>query len=46
MVESDSYGSDHFTIVLKMAFRFRMHYPVGISIGMTGYNLINYVKKN
>ena len=36
MVESDSYGSDHFPIVLKSVFRFLIHYPVGILVGMTG----------
>ena len=30
MVESDSYGSDHFPIILKFVFHFLMHYPVGI----------------
>ena len=46
MVEAGSYGSDHFPIILKSVFHFRMHYPVGILIGLTGCNLINYVKKN
>ena len=47
MVESDVYiyiiglyGSDNFPIV------FLMHYLVGILVGLTGHNFINYVKKN
>ena len=46
MAESDSYGSDHFPIVKKLTFHFLIHYPAGISIGLTGCNLIIYVKKN
>ena len=38
MVESDSYGSDHFPIVLQIYwyFRFLIHYPVGILVVLTG----------
>ena len=35
MVESDSYGSDYFPIVLKSVFGFLIHYPVGILVGLT-----------
>ena len=36
MVESGSYGSDHFPIVLKSVFRFLIHYPVETLVGLTG----------
>ena len=36
MVESDSYGRDHF----------RIHYPVGISIGLSGWNFAHLCKEN
>ena len=45
MVESDLYGSDHFPIIKKIVFCFLIHYPVGILVGMTGCNLIIYVKR-
>ena len=36
MVESDSYGIDHFLLFKKSLFRFLIHYPVGILVGLTG----------
>ena len=34
-----------FLLFLKSVFRFLIHYPVGILVGLTGCNLIIYVKK-
>ena len=46
MVESDSYGSDHFPIIKKIGVSLPDALPVGILIGLTGCNLIIYVKNN
>ena len=46
MVESDSYGSDHFPIVLKINISLPNALPTGILVGLTGCNSFIYVKKN
>ena len=46
MVESDSYGSDHFPIIFLIGGSLLDASPGGISVRMTGRNLIICVKRN
>ena len=45
MVESDTYDSDHFPIVVNIGVSLPIHYPVEILVGLTGCNLIKQKKR-